>query len=106
MKAKTVAKAPIMLCAKPAIIETFLLMLNLAQPRESMIPAITSNTPIDNRASININRYVSFMKAVMSITFSRVKTTALIRIIPIMMRKPPIATASLLSFRMRSVNLP
>jgi hypothetical protein len=31
---------------------------------------------------------------------------ALIRIIPIMMRKPPIATASLLSFRMRSLNLP
>jgi len=106
MKAKTVVKAPITLCVKPTINETFFRILNLAYPRESIIPAITSNTPTDSKASININTYVSFMKAVMSITFNRVKTTALIRIIPIIMRKPPIATASLLSFRMRSVNLP
>jgi len=70
-----------------------------------MIPAIKSNTPTDSRANINISKYVSFMKALMSIMFNRVKAMAPIRSIPIMMRKPPMATASLLSFRMRSVNL-
>jgi len=70
-----------------------------------MIPAITSNTPTESRANMNINKYVSFTKALISIIFNRVKAIAPIRIIPIMMRKPPMATASLLSFRMRSVNL-
>ena len=70
-----------------------------------MIPAITSNTPTESRANMNMSRYVSFTKALMSIIFKRVKTMAPIRNIPIIMRKPPIATASLLSFRMRSVNL-
>jgi len=69
-----------------------------------MIPAITSNKPTDSKATINIDTDVSFIRVLMSIIFNRVKTITLIRIIPIMMRNPPIATASLLSFLMRSVN--
>jgi len=100
-----VAEAPITLCVQPTTIETFLLTLNSAHPRESRIPPITSNTPTDSKANMNSNRYVSFVKAVISITSSRVKTNALIKIIPIIMRKPPMATANLLNFLMRSVNL-
>jgi hypothetical protein len=93
-------KPPMAVWVKPTIFERILLaFINVHLFSRRIIPAMKSNIPIVRKISANSDRVTWSVKTSTSIMFNNVKKIVPVKIRLFSIRKPPMATLSLTSFR-------
>jgi hypothetical protein len=91
---------PMAVCVKPTVFERIRLEFMTAHffIRRS-IPAMKSNIPMARNIIVNIDVVTGSAKTLASIMFSSIRKIAPVKIRLVTIRKPPMATLSLTSFR-------
>ena len=97
---------PIAVCIKPTIFERILLaFIDVHLFRRRIIPAIKSNIPMARKINVNRDMLAWSAKTLKSIMFKSMRKTAPVKIMLVTIRKPPMATLSLTSFRIQFTQL-
>jgi hypothetical protein len=95
---------PTKACNKPTTFEIALTILIGVYLRKRIIPATKSNIPIKKNVSISRDMWVSYPRMDISTRLNEINSVTPVKIVPIIMRKPPIATHTLSRFRICSLN--
>jgi hypothetical protein len=97
---------PIAVCVKPTIFERILLaFMDTHFLRRRIIPVMKSNIPMVKNISVNTDVVTGSAKTLASIMLSKIRKIAPVKIRLVTIRKPPMATLSLTSFRIRFTQL-
>ena len=93
-------------CVKPTIFERVLLaFMDSHFLRRRIIPAMKSNIPMVKNISVKTDVVTGSAKMPTSIMLSNIRKIAPVKIRLVTIRKPPMATLSLTSFRIRFTQL-
>ena len=105
-KAKSMIAPPIVVCVKPIVFERVRLgfMYGHFFVMRS-IPAMKSSTPMAENIIVNTDVVAGSAKMSISIMFSSIRKIIPVKIRLVTIRKPPIATLSLTSFRIQFTRL-
>jgi hypothetical protein len=97
---------PMAVCVKPTIFERILLaFINVHLFRRRIIPATKSNIPMARNTSVNSDMLAWSAKTLTSIMFKNMRKNVPVKIMLVTIRKPPMATLSLTSFRIQFTQL-